>query len=165
MIVDRTRNSLSSGRFRCSFIKTFPRTRREQKQKKKGSVRVFIFPPCRKGLHWWFWICCPFRDMKRFWPGLSFSFSSPSPCSHPGAEGELVKSAAIRCVKKIIQVLLGLLWEGGKGGDWGVKWLYSTIHLSPKKEEPCYILYWLAHERTRCETEESLEINGVIFGR
>lgn len=44
--------------------------------------------------------------------------------------GGAVKSATIRCVIKIIQVLLGLPWEGGMGGGVRVKWLYSTIHLS-----------------------------------
>lgn len=50
--------------------------------------------------------------------GFDLAFLSPPPLSlsHAGARGELVKSAAIRCVIKIIQVLLGLPWDGGGGG-------------------------------------------------
>lgn len=49
------------------------------------------------------------------WPFFPFS-SLSSLLSHPGAGGELVKSAAVLWVIKIIQVLLGLPWEGSIGG-------------------------------------------------
>lgn len=68
-------------------------------------------------------------DMLPFWrrgavltlPFFPFFFLS-FPLPRPGARGELVKSAAIHCVRIIIQVLLGLPWEGDGGGV-GVKWL------------------------------------------
>lgn len=126
------------------------------REKEKGSVSVFIFPPCRKGLHWWFWICCPFRDTARFWPGLSFLFPPfSSQLSHPGARGreEPVQSAAIRWVIKIIQVLLGLPWEGGTGRGRGLSGY--TAQSAPSYQD-CYILYWLLH--APWETEELLEV-------
>lgn len=48
------------------------------------------------------------------WPFFPLSPLS-SPLSRPAAGGQLVKSAAVCSVIKIIQVLLGLPREGGMG--------------------------------------------------
>lgn len=122
--------------------------------KEKGSDGVFIFPRGRKGLHWWFWICCPFRRGPVFWTGLSFPLSSLSSSrSRPAAGGRLVKSAAVCSVIKIIQVLLGLPQEGSMGA-WGLSGYTAQFASLPRKNRT---VIYCTSARSHWETEGPLK--------
>lgn len=106
----------------CSYSSALCRTRLKQKKKKKDQSECLFFLPAEKAFIDGFGYAALLETRSGFdLAFLSFflSFLLPLSLTHPGAGGELVKSAAIHCIIKIIQVLLGLPWEGGMGGSEG----------------------------------------------
>lgn len=102
----------------CSYSSAVCSTR--LKQKKKDQSGCLFFLPAEKAFIDGFGYAALLETRSGFdLAFLSFFLSFLPSLSHPGAGGELVKSAAIRCVIKIIQVLLGLPWEGGMWGGEG----------------------------------------------
>lgn len=112
----------------CSFCSALHITRQKQSKRKRIGKGVYFSSQLNR-------------------PSLMVLDMLP-PLAHTGAGGELVKSAAIRRVTKIIQLLLGLPREVGIGGV-RVKWLYSAIHLSYKRRTVLYCIdcctYTLTH--------------------
>lgn len=101
-----------------SYSSVLCSSRLKQKQKEKVQSECLFFLPAEKAFIDGF----GYAALLETWSGFDLAFLSffltflPHPLYHPGAGGELVKSAAIHCVIKIIRVLLALPWEGGIGG-------------------------------------------------
>lgn len=100
---------------KCGYSSALCSSRLRQKKQKKDQSGCLFFLPVEKAFIDGFF---GYAALLQTWSGFDLAFLSVflPLLSHPGAGGELVKSAAIRCVIKIIQVLLGLPWEGGMGG-------------------------------------------------
>lgn len=111
------------------------------KQKKKDQSQCLFFLPAEKASIDAFGYAALLETRSSFnLAFLSYFLSFLPSLSHPGAGGELVKSAAI-CRYKNNPGFIGIAMGGWHRGEVRVKWLYSTIHLSYQKELHCYILY------------------------
>lgn len=80
-----------------------------------------------------------FFDTLPFWRHVVLTFLSPFLSFAVSAEGQLVKSAIVCGVIKIIQVLLGLLWEWDMG-DEGYVVIQDT--------SPLFVLWFILYSHT-----------------
>lgn len=125
---------------------------------------MFIFPPSRKGLHWWFWICCPFGDTERFWPGLSFLFPlfPPPSLSHsPRSWRGACKVSSHTLYYKNNPGFTGIAMGGWHGGEWGLSGYTAQFPSLTRKN--CTVIYCTdCPTCTHRETEEVLGLTWVM---